>query len=134
MASLDEERRAIETVMAAWPELSDFAFGVYEAGRKSPDERQRELADERQKMLEPRSLQQFADARAWLRQFSKLSRPNRAGTSYGLKHAAERRIGYITNGMFIAAALAEGFTVTRADSGSPNVWFNISSRAWSTAR
>jgi hypothetical protein len=36
----------------------------------------------------------------------------------------------VTNGVFIAAAIAEGFTVRRADYNSPNVWFNISTEAW----
>jgi hypothetical protein len=62
----------------------------------------------------------FTAARAWLRQFSKLKRVNQRGTSYG----------YITNGVFIAAAIAEGYRVRRTRGGSPNAWFNISTKAW----
>jgi hypothetical protein len=51
------------------------------------------------------------------------------GTSYGLKHIAVEEIGYITNGVFIAAAIAEGFRVVRIDD-SPNALLNISSKVW----
>jgi hypothetical protein len=81
-------------------------------------------------MLLPRSVQQFETARLWLRQFSKVKSSNRRGSSYGLKHVAAHDIGYVTNGIFIAAALAEGFTVQRC---GPNAWINISSRAWAPA-
>ena len=81
--------------------------------------RQAKFAEERAALFEPRSLDQFDKARKWLRQFRKLSSLNRRGTSYGLKHVAEPEIGYVTNGVFIAAAIAEGFTIARADNG-PN--------------
>jgi hypothetical protein len=69
-------------------------------------------------------------ARGWLSQFAKIRALNRRGTSYGLKHWAEDDIGYVTNGVFIAAAIAEGFTVHCVEFGSPNAWFNISTEAW----
>lgn len=34
--------------------------------------------------------------------------PDKAGDSYALKHEAEKTIGYITNGVLIAAALLSG--------------------------
>ena len=51
------------------------------------------------------------------------------GDSYGIKHIAEREKNtYITNGAFIAAAIAEGFQIKRAGSAGadPNVFLNIS--------
>jgi hypothetical protein len=54
---------------------------------------------------------------------------NKRGTSYGLKHIAEHDMGYCTNGVFIAAAIAEGFRVRR-EGRSPNAVFNISTAAW----
>ena len=42
---------------------------------------------------------------------------------------AEREIGYITNGVFIAAAIAEGFVVRRVK-GTPNARIGISRAAW----
>ena len=44
---------------------------------------------------------------------------NRRHTSYGLKHIAEREIGYITNGQFIVAALLCGYRMMR-----PPIWYN----------
>jgi len=54
-----------------------------------------------------RSLAQFIVARRWLSQFGKLKSLNKRGSSYGLKHVAAHDIGYVTNGVFIAAAIAE---------------------------
>ena len=51
------------------------------------------------------------------------------GTHNGLKHDAEREArDYVANGMLIAAALALGFSAERTHAGSPNAYFNISSR------
>ena len=36
----------------------------------------------------------------------------------------------MTNGIFIAGAIAEGFTVRCTDYGSPNAFNNISTEAW----
>jgi hypothetical protein len=110
--------------------LGDFGFGVWDPRSKTPAERAAELLRDRGLIREPRSLAQFVAARSWLRQFSKIKALNRRGTSYGLKHCAEGDIGYVTNGCFIAAAIAEGFTVRCAEFGSPNAWFNISTEAW----
>jgi len=112
------------------PELGDFGFGVFGPRRKTPAERAAELAQNREWMMAPRSLVQFLAARAWLRRFAKTKGINRrAGSSYGLKHVAEYTIGYLTNGVFIAAAIAEDFQVHRIGAG-PNAWFNISATAW----
>jgi hypothetical protein len=109
-------------VMQRCPDLTDFGLGV---------SRQQIFNVERAKLLEDRSLAQFTRARGWLRKFSKTKAHNGRGDSYGLKHVAEIDIGYVTNGVFIAAALAEGFSVKRNYSGSPNARFNISSKALS---
>ena len=65
----------------------------------------------------------------WISRFVKLKNINKTGSSYGLKHVAEREIGYITNGELIAAALMEGFNVQIE---GPNGYFNISQKAWQT--
>ena len=46
----------------------------------------------------------------------------------GVKHIAAHDVGYITNGVFIAAAVAEGFRVVRISEG-PNAWLNINERS-----
>jgi hypothetical protein len=65
----------------------------------------------------------------WLGRQKMIKTINRTGTSYGLKHVAERDIGYLTNGIFIAAAHACGYRVVRVGD-SPNAWLNISQAAW----
>jgi hypothetical protein len=120
----------MDLVLEREPRLGDFGFGVCDPRSKTPEERAADLLRNRDLIREPRSLAQFMAARGWLRRFGKIRALNRRGTSYGLKHCAEDDIGYVTNGVFIAAAIAEGFTVRRAESGSPNAWFNISTEAW----
>jgi hypothetical protein len=48
-------------------------------------------------------------------------------TSYGLKHIAEREIGYIPNGVFVAAAIIAGYRYRRID--HPKVAFGMSERS-----
>jgi hypothetical protein len=112
-------------------ELSDNGFKRLR-GRRSQAEYEAEFLKWREDMRALRSLAQFMAARDWLRRFGKIKALNRRGTSYGLKHCAEDDVGYATNGVFIAAAIAEGFTVRRAGAygDSPNAWFNISTEAW----
>jgi len=121
----------MRAVMASYPQLADFGFGIYQGYRGKPlEERLTIFERDRATLLDDRSLAQFMGARQWLRQFTKTKAVNpRAGSSYGLKHVAEADIGYVTNGVFIAAAAAEGFIVKRCRPDSPNAWFNISSRA-----
>lgn len=112
-------------------QLGDFGFDVFHPRSKTSRERVVELQRQRELIREPEALAQFTAARFWLSHFSKLKAVNPLGSSYGLKHVAEPDIGYCTNGVFIAAALAEGFTVRRVDD-SPNALFNISTKAWGT--
>jgi hypothetical protein len=79
-------------------------------------------------MLDPRLLEQFCNAHRWLCRFPKTKNFNARGTSYRLKHMAEPTIGYVTDGMFICAAIAKNFRVQRG-LGSPNVWLAISTLA-----
>jgi hypothetical protein len=124
-AAIDMDR-----VLEREPLLGDFGFGVWDPRSKTPEERAADLRLNREYIREPRSLAQFMAARGWLRQFRKIKALNRRGTSYGLKHDAEDDIGYVTNGCFIAAAIAESFTVRRSQPDSPNALFNISIEAW----
>jgi hypothetical protein len=119
----------MERVMVQEPQLTDFGFGIHYCGRKTKEEYEVEFSRERKAICELRSLEQFMAARSWLTQFGRTKAINRCGSSYGLKHVAARDIGYVTNGVFIAAAIAEGFIVRRIEYG-PNALFNISSKAW----
>ena len=119
----------MDRVLEREPLLSDNGFKRLR-GRRSLAEHEAEFVRWRESIRESRSLAQFIAARGWLRQFSKIKTLNRRGTSYGLKHCAEDDIGYVTNGCFIAAGLAEGFIARCVEFGSPNAWFNISTEAW----
>jgi len=110
------------------PQLGDSGFRMYDRS-KTPEQRAAELRLDRDQMRGPGSLAAFMAARRWLSPFAKTKALYQRGTSYGLKHVAENEIGYTTNGVFIAAAIAEGFTVKRADNG-PNALLNISAKAW----
>ena len=115
------------SVLDREPHLSDFGFGAPD--RRPAGERAAFERENRETIRAPRSLAQFMAARAWLRRFRKIRKLSPPGSSYGLKHRAEYDIGYITNGVFIAAAIAEGFKVERIRS-SPNAQLNISALAW----
>jgi hypothetical protein len=118
-------------VLEREPELGDFGFGVFHPRSKTLEQRAAELRRQREAIREPRALAQFLAARLWLRHFNKTKGPSRLGTSYGLKHVMQYAIDcYVTNGVFIAAAIAESFVVRRVSDSSPNAWFNISARAW----
>jgi len=119
----------IRIAVEQFPELTDFGFGVFDGKKLSPEARRAELQRNRDLMFLPRSIQQFSAAKAWLQRQLRTKNVNKsAGSSYGLKHVAEKEIGYVTNGIFIAAAIATGFTIQRANDG-PNAWLNISKRS-----
>jgi hypothetical protein len=122
----EEAIQEIERIIAEYPELTDHGFGTYKDRRLSPEQRQENFRIDRALMFHPDSIDGFSKARAWLRQWPKTKHPNTSGTSYGLKHVAEHDIGYVTNGMFIAAAIAEGFTIKR---DGPNARLNITKDA-----
>jgi hypothetical protein len=119
----------MDRVLELEPQLSDNGFKQFARNRPRA-EQDADFLKWRESIREPRSLAQFVAARGWLKQFSKIKTLNQRGSSYGLKHCAEDEIGYLTNGVFIAAAIAEGFAVRRTDPGSPNAWLNISTEAW----
>jgi hypothetical protein len=120
----------MERVLAQEPMLNDFGFGAFGWRSLTPEERAAAMAKDRERIREPGSLAQFLAARRWLAGFAKLKSLNQRGSSYGLKHHAAHDIGYVTNGVFIAAAIAEGFRVQRIRFDGPNAWFNIASAAW----
>ena len=117
----------LEQVMEKYPTLGSFGFGIFSYRNKSNEEIAEELRQKRLNLMQ--SADRVEAARLWISRFSKLKNINKNGSSYGLKHIAEREIGYITNGELIAAALMEGFDVMIE---GPNGYFNISQKAWQT--
>ena len=117
---------ALQAVAAAHPDLTAFGFGAWDERRLTPADRAARIAQGQADLIADPD--PFNRARIWLAAQKRTKHINPdAGSSYGLKHTAEPDIGYTTNGSFIAAAIAEGFTVQRIP-GSPNAWFNISTR------
>ena len=91
----------------------------------------------RAEMTKPEAVQEFLRAIRFLAEHERfrVQRVNRCRNSYSWKHVVERWIRptvsnyYVSNGMFIAAALAMGYE-TRAESPlSQNVFINISEGA-----
>lgn len=131
----------IKRVAAAYPELTDFGFGIYNDYSKKTHEQLRiEFAQNREQLYESRACEGFNIACRFLSHIDRTKHINHsAGTSYGLKHTASgwaRDVigkaivgdGYMTNGVFIAAAAHMGFKVERCGDG-PNACFNISRRS-----
>lgn len=83
-----------------------------------------------EKMLSSELLQQFLTCKKWLNKVVKIRSFNRNHTSYGYKHMVERWADlYVSNGSFIAAAIALDFPIRRTHSKSPNVFLPISNKS-----
>ena len=127
-----EAAASIQAAVERFPDLTDFGLGIFDPYRLTPAQRQEQFRKSRADMFARRSLEDFARAKRWLSAQQKTKNVNSsAGSSYWLKHIAEEDIGYTTNGIFIAAAVAAGFTIERCcrpDDESPNAFFNISSK------
>jgi hypothetical protein len=117
----------IKAVIEKIPQLTDFGIGLYEQGRGlSPDERAEEFRRHQQDLID--SAASCTLVCQWLANLEKTKTINERHSSYGLKHMAARAIGYVTNGVFIAAAVHCGFPY-RLHPESPNVCFGISERS-----
>lgn len=118
----DELRAEIERVLAAEPELSSFGFGVYDARAKTPAERRGFVERSRAELLSDYGVAMVSRALGWVRTRPATKAVNkRAGTSYEMKHHAEKAAGdYVSNGALITAALIDGFKYRRLPDQSPN--------------
>ncbi|MGY4177772.1 hypothetical protein ACVIHH_003063 [Bradyrhizobium sp. USDA 4518] len=119
----------IRRAMDLEPALSHFGYRVPKDRDEAFEEAEMRFQSSRAEMLDDHAIDEFIRAAALLSRFGRRKSLNRRRGSYGLKHDAERMTGgYVANGMFIAAALAMGFSAMRTHSGSPNAHFNISSK------
>jgi hypothetical protein len=115
---------SLATVMQQHTQLNSFGIGVYEPRRKTPEQRQAELADEREALAGQEA--KVLEIAAWLREHVTPIKTPTVG-SYGMKHVVERAIGqYVTNGEFIAAALISGYRFKYT--AGPNMLFGMSAR------
>lgn len=121
-----EARLAI--TMARHPELNDFGIGLFGGHRnKSAKERSAIIAKDRETLRG--SVAAVTDTVTWLcENVVPMRSINRGRTSYGIKHVADKDIGYITNGVFIAAGIIAGYPY-KIDPGSPNVSFGMSEKS-----
>jgi hypothetical protein len=129
MMTESEARAAMLRVMQQHPSLTVQGFDPFWPA-KPPENRLAKFEADRAELLTPDGLEAFGRAIEWLSRFDKSKTLNRRGTSYGLKHVAQREIGYTTNGCFIAAAVAAGLEVRPASMGSLNAVFKICAEAW----
>jgi hypothetical protein len=127
----------IRAVMDAHPELTHHGFGVYEEQRISSQERQTRYETSRAEMLSARALGEFERGWDFLESLERTKAPTRVFTSYNLKHTAERwhrhrgiegrwERAYVSNGMLLAAAVALGLQVKRANRVSFVGFLNVS--------
>jgi hypothetical protein len=124
----------IHRAMDLEPNLTHFGYGVFAERKTPPEERLARFNENRARMLDDYSVGEFIRAFDFLSRYGRRKTMNRKSTSYGLKHKAEKLAGEdVSNGMLIAAALAMGFSAQPTDFGSPNAWFNISSKIHVTA-
>lgn len=125
-ASGVEARLAL--TMARVAELNDFGIGIYGGHKDKTSDEKRALVTREREALRQSTLAVAATVE-WLRENVEATRtPNTRRSSYGLKHIAEKDIGYITNGVFIAAGIIAGYPYKLVP-GSPNVHFGMSEKS-----
>lgn len=117
------EREDIQRVMDQVPGLNDFGIGVFWLDARDPERAAAELERGRCDLL--RSVDAVARVCNWLKGVERTKAPRLS--SYYLKHVAEQDIGYVTNGVFITAAILSGFPY-RLGQG-PNVAFGVSEQS-----
>lgn len=117
-------RDDIQRVMDQVPGLNDFGVGVCRLDRLSPERAAAAMARGQRDLLN--STEAVAKVCGWLQGAEKVKAPR--VSSYYLKHVAEPEIGYVTNGVFIVAAILCGFSY-RVSPGSPNVALGVSERS-----
>ncbi len=132
MLNSSDEERQLAAAMSREPHLNQNGFGpgVF---AKTARERDENLANWRQDLRN--SAERVEAVRSWLEENIEPRRTiNSSARSYGLKHLAEREIGYVTNGEFIAAAIIAGYAYRREAGESPNATFSMSSKSITALR
>jgi hypothetical protein len=119
----------LQAAIAKEPWLNDNGIGFdrYWRTRMTFDQRCDENARLRDQMMN--RVIEFSRTVDWLRNQKRTKHPNPRVSSYGLKHVMERQTGlYVTNGLFIAAAIHLGIGYKKHN--SLNVTLALSSRAY----
>ncbi len=123
-----EVKASLERVMEAYPTLTDTGFLTW----RNSDSRCREefhskLKEGRASLL--KAINSYEQSVFWLIGMKSIQKINTNAHSYRLKHLAESKACYVSNGTFIAAAIHCGYRMKRCPDSSPNAWFNMSSRS-----
>jgi hypothetical protein len=129
----------IKAALDSQPHLTDFGFDCF--GRLGKDWTQADVERDHAALykivLEERWSGILEQAVNWLSAWPRNKYVNRnMGTTYGLKHQFTNELDargyephpYITNGLFILAAILAGLTIERCTPTHPNAWLNLSSR------
>jgi hypothetical protein len=142
--TMEEAGAAMRAVMDREPDLGVNGFQAFyptgkdgQEGRNSHwmettrDKYLKDAAFFRELLAGEEALGQFITASAWLARIGRIQTINRRFGSYGLKHICERAMNrYVSNGVFIAAAIHAGFAVYRYRDEygrtGPNCAFNMS--------
>ncbi len=115
---------ALEKLMEEYPWITDAGHSVYHARGASPQDKALKFQQQRAILLA--KAEQVRSVSEWLNSnVAKIKTINTNFTSYGFKHVIAEYVGYMTNGVFIAAAIMAGFK-HRTRSGSLSVYFSMS--------
>ncbi len=118
-------------VLYKHPKLTYFGWGVPDELKLFREGRTEEIEKLRKDLRDQlfNSFDEFDRAYKFCSQLEKLTKINPKHTSFSYKkHATEYCGSTVSNGAFIAAAIAAGFK-KRVDEFNPNVWFNINERS-----
>ena len=125
--------QSLSKLMSEIPLLNDFGIGIFDGHLKKTLEERQKIFDSNRKNLAA-SLEPIQRTIDWLTaNVASIKTINRKHTSYGLKHIAEHDIKYITNGVFIAAAILAGYPYLIV-AETPNVQFGMSERSLNEVR
>jgi len=123
MTTKEKIQLAIDKV----PNLTDFGIGLSGINKRLPlSEQKKKLKEEQAHLFQ--NEKEFEQVCDWLQSVEKTNNIYKVMTSYGLKHLAEKTIGYSSNGIFIAAAIYSGFEI-EINEDSPNAYFNMSEQS-----
>lgn len=137
-------RLAIRRIMDTDTELTAAGYGIAWSHYPTVAEQREAFSKQRAELLDDWSADQFELALKYLARLDRRKSSNRDYTTYNLKHQAERlsrdrglftHLGnYVSNGVFIVAALAAGFQVRRIAWDSLSGYVNATTRSIKATR
>ena len=114
----------LAAVMEQHPLLNSHGIGVFDAHRKTREQREADLTAGRQELVDREAM--VMTVASWLcDNIMPIQTPT--ADSYHMKHVVERALGeYVSNGELIAAALVAGYSFKHTE--GPNVELGMSAR------